>query len=209
MFVRNGCLAALGLLVFCSVAAQSPQVSVGTAAADSKPQTTDVPVLQAPVRLVDRSTAYEGSEQGLTRAQRREQKALRYAQHIDSLVESRNYTFMPNSMQEYPKGMLRLVVANYFYFGFFSDRVEVHLPTEKWVTQYVYAVNFDSSELSNYKAVQQPWGWDVSFDFIEGGETWQAFLRVSTTTGETILTLISPQVSMRYVGWLRNDWKRE
>lgn len=203
--IPKGCFAALGFLAVCSAMAQSPQISVGAASVDSVLQTTVVPAHVAPVRLVER----EGSEQEMTRAQRRELKAERYAQHIDSLVQSRNYTFLPNSMQQYPKGMLRMTVANFFYFGFFTDHVEVHLPTERGPTQYVYSLNFDSTNIRDYQASHQSWGWNVTFGFTGEDGDYQADIAVSTTTGETILTLATPLVTMRYVGWLWDKREHE
>ena len=89
--------------------------------------------------------------------------------------------FFPNSMQQLPGGMIRSIYADYFFFGVFVDHVEVHLPTERGITQYVEMLNFDSMSVRDYRAA-----------------------RVSTATGETVLTLLTPDVTMRYVGWLWN-----
>ena len=125
-----------GALFFiaCAAVAQSPQYTLETSAVDSVPQTTIVPVQQAPVEVVEHTTVYEEPAAGMDRAQRRAYKARAYAAKIDSLVQSRDYMFFPNSMQQLPGGMIRSIYADYFFFGVFVDHVEVHLPTERGIT---------------------------------------------------------------------------
>ena len=192
-------LAAGGL---CGAAAQTPQFSVGTSAVDSVPQTTVVPVQQAPVQLTEHTTVWEEPERGMDRAERRALRAKRYAAKIDSLVQSRNYMFFPNSMQELPGGLIRSIYADYFFFGMFVDHVEVHLPTERGMTQYVEMLNFDSMSVRNYQAARMQWGWAVAFNIADGDTLYHVDLAVSTSTGESVLTLFARAVTMRYVGWL-------
>lgn len=196
--------AGAALLLACSAVAQSPQFAVGTSGADSIPQTTIVPVQQPPVGVVERTTVYEEPEKGMDRAQRRAYKARVYAAKIDSLVQSRDYMFFPNSMQEIPGGMIRSIYADYFFFGMFVDHVEVHLPTERGITQYVEMLNFDSMSIRDYRAARTQWGWSVTFNIADGDALYHADFAVSTATGETVLTLLTPAVTMRYVGWLWN-----
>ena len=150
-----------------AVCAQTPVVTLGTSAADSVPQTTIVPVQQAPVHLVEHTTVYEEPTRGMDRAERRAYKARVYAARIDSLVQSRNYLFFPDTMQEVPGGLIRSIYANYFFFGLFVDHVEVHLPTERGVTQYVEMLNFDSMSIRDYRAVRLQWGWNVTFSITD------------------------------------------
>ena len=180
----------------------SPQFSLGTSAVDSVPQTTVVPVQQQPVQLVEHTTVYEDPARGMTRPERRAYRARLYAQKIDSLVQSRDYLFFPNSMQEVPGGMIRSIYTDYYFFGMFIDHVGVHLPTERGITQYLYVLNFDSPSLSDYRAERLAWGWRISFGFADGDTAYHAGFEVSTATGETVLTLAAPDLVMRYVGWL-------
>lgn len=203
-FVPRLAALAAAMLLAGMVAAQSPQYTLGTSGADSVPQTSVVPVQQPAARLVEHTTVYEESEKGMDRAERRAYKAKVYAAKIDSLVQSRDYMFFPNSMQQLPGGMIRTIYADYFFFGMFVDHVEVHLPTERGVTQYVEMLNFDSMSIRNYQASRVQWGWSVSFNIADGDVLYHADLAVSTATGETVLTLITPSVTMRYVGWLWN-----
>lgn len=197
-------LSGAALWLSCAVCAQTPVVTLGTSAADSVPQTTIVPVQQAPVHLVEHTTVYEEPTRGMDRAERRAYKARVYAARIDSLVQSRNYLFFPDTMQEVPDGLIRSIYANYFFFGLFVDHVEVHLPTERGVTQYVEMLNFDSMSIRDYRAVRLQWGWNVTFSITDGEACYVVRLEVSTVTGETVLTLGTPALTMRYVGWLWN-----
>lgn len=190
------------LLLMGSVRAQTPQISATPAVADSLSQTTVVPVLQPPVKVVERTTVYEDPTKDMDRAERRAYKAKVYAAKIDSLVQSRDYMFFPNSMQQVPGGLIRYVFVDYFFFGLFVDHVEVHLPTERGVTQYVEMLNFDSMSIRNYRASRLQWGWTITFDITDNDNLYHVDMEVSITTGETILTLVTPNVTMRYVGWL-------
>lgn len=190
------------LLAAGAVFAQNPQIAIGTAAVDSVPQTTIVPVQQAPVHITEHTTVYEKPAGHMTRPERRAYRAEVYAARIDSIVQSRNYLFYPNSMQQRPRGMIRSIYADYFFFGLLVDRVEVHLPVETGPTQYVWMLNFDAPSIRDYRAVRGASEWTVAFGFADGGKEYHAELTVSTVTGETILTLDTPETSMRYVGWL-------
>jgi len=185
--------------------AAQPQFAIATAAVDSVPQTTVVAVQQPPVQLVARTTVYEEPTRGMDRAERRAYRATVYAARIDSLVQSRNYVFFPNSMQEIPGGMIRSIYADFYFFGLFVDHVEVHLPAEQGVTQYVEMLNFDSMSLRDYRAARLQWGWMISFDIVAGSDCYHAGFEISTATGETILTLAAPRMTMRYVGWLWHE----
>ena len=155
-----------------------------------------------PVQVVEHTTVYEESMRSMTRPERRAYRAKLYAQKIDSLVQSRDYMFFPNSMQEVPGGMIRSIYTDYYFFGMFIDHVGVHLPTERGITQYLYVLNFDSPSLSDYRAERLAWGWRISFGFADGDTPYHAGFEVSTATGETVLTLTAPDLVMRYVGWL-------
>lgn len=169
---------------------------------DSVPRTTIVPVIHTPASIREQTTVYQESTKEMDRTERRAYRAQVYAAKLDSLVQSRDYMFFPNTMQEIPGGLIRSIYAEYFYFGMFIDHVEVHLPTERGFSQYVEILNFDSMSLRNYQASRMQWGWAVSFNVSDGEELYHADFAISTVTGETVLTLITPHITMRYVGWL-------
>lgn len=182
--------------------AVSPQVSDIRSSVDSIPQTAIVPVQQQPVHIVDYTTVYEASGEGLNRVERRALRAKNYAACIDSLVQSHNYIFRPATMQEMPDGVVRSIYADYFFFGMFVDHVEVHLPVNRGASQYFERLNFDSMAMSNYQVSRVQCGWMVSFNIADGDTSYHVCFTVSTATGETILTLITPSVTMRYTGRL-------
>lgn len=169
---------------------------------DSVPQTTVVPVQQPPVQVVEHTTVYEESTRGMTRPERRAYRAKLYAQKIDSLVQSRDYLFFPNSMQEVPGGMIRSIYTDYYFFGSSS--------TTSGSACRPRAAHADISTCSISTRRPCP---------ITGPSAWRGAgvspsglptairptmpgFEVSTATGETVLTLAAPDLVMRYVGWL-------
>ncbi len=203
-FILRLALLIVALLFVGMAMAQSPQYSAGTSAVDSIPQITVVPVQQAPTRIVEHTTVYEKPEEGMSRPERRAYRAKCFAAKIDSLIQSRNYLFFPNSMQEIPNGVSRTIYANYYFFGLFIDHVEVHLPTERGVSQYIEMLNFDSMTIRDYRASRTQWGWTISFNITDQDALYHVDLAVCTATGESVLTLITPSVTMRYIGYLTN-----
>jgi len=178
--------------------AVTQQISVTTG--NPVPQTTVVPVLQPDVTLDERTEQVEEPARGMTREERRAYRAQRFAERIDSLVQARDFIFWPNSMQQVPGGSMHLIYNGYYYFGLFVDHAEVHLPTERGVTPYVEVLNFDSMRLKDYAAASVHGGWNIRFRIADGDDCYIADFEISTVTGETILNLLTPTVSMRYVG---------
>lgn len=164
------------------------------------PQTTVVPV-EEPVEVIgEQTSAPLRMPHGLTRQERRAWQARQFADRVDSLVQSRNYLFWPNSMQQLPHGNIELIYNGYYYFGLYVDHVEVHLPTERGSTGYVEMVNFDSMSVKEFALSRQQSYWSVGLRIPDGDICYIAELRISTVTGESILTLITPYTTMRYVG---------
>lgn len=202
--MRRSIIFLLSLLALQPLAAQENPAATTqtvTVTADNPvPETTVVPVQQPPVRIGERTVVDDESPRGMTREERRALRARRFAERIDSLVQSRDFIFWPNSMQQVPGGTIHLIYNESFYFGLFVDHVEVHLPTERGVTPFVEALNFDSMRLKEYTAAAVHGGWNVRFRIADGDACYIADFEISTVTGETVLNLLTPTTSMRYVG---------
>ena len=172
-----------------------------TASRDDTPVETIVPVMKPDYTSVDTLTR-DVSAQPVpdTRATRRAQRARQFAYGIDSLIASKSYAFYPTTMQAAPKGMMRMIYAEYFYLYFSPVDLEVHLPVERGVTQYVSMLNFDADAISGYEAAKHQNQWFISFSAICDGETYDFNFVISTVTGETILSVQGPSTAMRYIG---------
>ena len=205
-------LIVLSAVVFRPAAAQeSPSAATQqvTVTADNPvPATTVVPVQRPAVQVDERTVLDEQSARGMTREERRALRARRFAERIDSLVQSRDFIFWPNSMQQVPGGTIHLIYNESYYFGLFVDHVEVHLPTERGVTPFVEALNFDSMRLKEYTAAAIHGGWNIRFRIADGDDCYIVDFVVSTLTGETILSLLTPTTSMRYVGSIDSRERR-
>ena len=178
-------------------AAAAPQFTV--TADNPVPATTVVPVQQSAVQVGERTVIDDRSTRGMTREERRALKARRFAERIDSLVQSRDFIFWPNSMQQVPGGTIHLIYNESYYFGLFVDHVEVHLPTERGVTPFVEALNFDSMRLKEYAASAIHGGWNIRFRIADGDACYIVDFVVSTLT---------PTTSMRYVGSIDSRERR-
>lgn len=172
-----------------------------TESRDSVPVETIVPVMKPDYTSVDTLTRNVSAEPTSdSRAARRAQRARQFAYGIDSLVATKSYAFYPTTMQAAPKGMMRMIYAEYFYLYFSPVDLEVHLPVERGVTQYVSMLNFDADAISGYEAAKHQNQWFISFSAICEGETYDFNFVISTVTGETILSVQGPATAMRYIG---------
>ena len=195
------------MLACATVSAQTLE-SISATGDSQVPVTTVVPVQQTPVRIAESSTVMEPAAGKMTRAQRRAYKADKFAYRVDSLVRSRNFVFYPTTVQAVPDGESQNIFAQYYYFGFFTDSVEVHLPSVNGVTQFVSMMNFDSAVM-DYKLLPFQSGLTSTFAIDDSGQTVFCRFVVSTVTGETVLTMTTPAGTMRYVGWLSRERRKD
>ena len=168
---------------------------------DSVPVTTIVPVEQPPYTLTDSiAQAAPSPEKFLSRREQRAERARLYAFSIDSLVATRSFAFYPTAMQAVPDGEIRMVYADYFYAYFSPVMVEVHLPMERGTMRQISIINFDSSEMEDFASAKFQTQWNISFSVDDRGKKYDFALVISTVTGQTELTVESPDGAMRYIG---------
>lgn len=168
---------------------------------DSVPVTTIVPVEQTPYTLTDSiAQAAPSSEKFLSRREQRAERARLYAFSIDSLVATRSFAFYPTAMQAVADGEIRMVYADYFYAYFSPVMVEVHLPMERGTMRQISIINFDTSEMEDFASAKFQTQWNISFSVDDRGKKYDFALVISTVTGQTELTVESPDGAMRYIG---------
>lgn len=192
----------LATVVATSATAQNATLQL-TARRDSVPVTTVVPVQQAAVTATDSLTAPTPAstvEQYLSHRERRAERARQYAFSIDSLVATRSFAFYPTAMQAVPDGEIRLVYADYFYAYISPADLEVHLPMERGTMHQVSIINFDADGVENYVSAKFQTQWNISFSADDRGKKYDFALVISTVTGQTELTVESPDGAMRYIG---------
>lgn len=172
------------------------QISV---AKDSVPVTTIVPV-QRGDDVVNDTVRVDSVKQRLSRTERRRLRAEEFAWRIDSLVESRTFSFYPTTMQAMPEGEMRMVYAEYYYLLVSPMALEVHLPVERGLSQYISVLNFDNEGVEDLRPEKYGSRWTLSFTARYYDEEYHFDFIISTITGEVVLTLQSPNYSMRYIG---------
>jgi hypothetical protein len=166
---------------------------------DSVPVTTIVPVERGDV-VVNDTVRVDSITQHLSRTERRRLRAEEFAWRIDSLVESRTFSFYPTTMQAVPEGEMRMVYAEYYYLLVSPMALEVHLPVERGLSQYISVLNFDNEGDAGLRPEKYGSRWTLSFAARYYDEEYHFDFIISTITGEVVLTLQSPNYSMRYIG---------
>ena len=206
--------AALSLIMIMAVSASNMVVRRGgvqidtlyqaTISRDSVPVTTVVPVQRGDV-VVNDTVSVDSLKHHLTHAERRALRAKEFAAKVDSLVESLTFSFRPTTMQAMPEGELRMVYADYYYVLVSPMALEVHLPLERGLSQMISVLNFDNDGVAGLKPEKYGTRWMLSFVAEYYGEAYEFGFIISTLTGEVLLTLQSPNYSMRYVGEILNN----
>lgn len=193
------------LLLVGTATAQSPDstiMNLSVEGGSAVPTTTIIPVGEAPIKEVDTTVVNATTSDAKAHLSRRRAQAQSYAAHLDSLIRSRNFLFYPDSMQSAePSGLRHNIYAQYYYLGIFTDTAEVHLPTSYGRTQSGGVLNFDSG-VSDFKILPFDSGWSVTFRLIHDGRPYFARIVISAITGESILSLVTPDATLRYIGQL-------
>lgn len=137
---------------------------------------------------------------------RRAAKEAAFRAELAELIRSRNYRFMPITMQNIASGNTRYIFAYYLYMDVDGGAARVHLPVE--FTSYVISTeNFDSL-VRNYAVEQQQGNWRISFSLLHEGESWFVELFISEATGQARLALVTREGVMRYIGTLSSPSAR-
>ncbi len=171
-----------------------------SASRDSIPAETIIPVMKPDFTSADTLTRDTPPADPRTRAGRRACRAQDFAFGIDSLVAAKSFAFYPTTMQAAPKGEMRMIYAEFYYVYISPVDLEVHMPVERGVTQYVSMLNFDADSIGGYEAAKHQTQWFISFSAAYGGQNYDFDIVISTVTGETILTIQGPATAMRYIG---------
>lgn len=184
----------------CDAVAADTVISSLTIRRVQAPASEYIPILQKDYTATDTITRPADCDKHLTRAERRACRAKEFAFRLDSLIEVRNFTFYPTTMQSEPKGDLRMIYADFCYLLLSPIDMEVHLPVERSGSQYVTMLNFSTAGFSDFSAVKYQYEWRISFRTQSQGDTYYFDMYLSLITGETVLLLQNSLYSMRYVG---------
>lgn len=108
-------------------------------------------------------------------------------------------------MQQLPGGMIRSIYADYFFFGVFVDHVEVHLPTERGITQYVEMLNFRFDVGPRLPGGPRAVGLVGLLQYFGRQHALPRRFRRLDRHGRNGADAPDADVTMRYVGWLWNN----
>ena len=138
------------------------------------------------------------------RVERRAARLAAYERHIDSLITSNNYRFIPETMQQLPGGMMRNLNSAFYEVTVMPDAVDIFIPFLKGYVPPYYPVvfNYVLPSVQNYHAEKSTNGWHISFQTTLFSATEYTFLfEVSPHYGNVVLTISSPFYnSVQYTG---------
>lgn len=144
------------------------------------------------------------SAQQEARQQHRAERLAAYQKHIDSLVMSHNFRFLPQTMQQLPAGIMRNLTNPAYEVMVQSGEVDVCIPFLKGYTPPYYPVvfNYVLPQVSGYTAEQTSDGWNVTFSTTLFSSTDYTFnLEIYSHYGGAMLTISSPFYnSVQYTG---------
>lgn len=139
----------------------------------------------------------------------RHQVAMRI---MDSIVLSRHYCFTPISMEVEPAGRpLNIYDVRYNITMNGDEDVDIFIPCVVGITPpyHLRVLNYVMTYMSDYRAVQNQDGWNISFSTRTPDGVLRDFVfTVYSITGETTLDLTSEdeQVTVTYSGTLRGTY---
>ena len=146
----------------------------------------------------------EHKAQQEARQQRRAERLAQYERHIDSIVLSHNYRFVPQTMQQLPAGMMRNLQNPNYEIIVWESAVDVCIPFLKGYTPPYYPVvfNYVLPSVMGYTAEQTDYGWHVTFESTMFSTTNYTFsFDIYSRYGGATLTLSSPVYnSVQYTG---------
>lgn len=138
------------------------------------------------------------------RQQQRAQRLAEYQQHLDSVVLSRSYRFVPQTMQQLPAGIIRNLQNPCYEIEVWPEAVDVCIPFLKGYTPPYYLViyNYVLPNVMGYTAEQTDYGWHVTFQSTMFSATTFSFtFEIYTHYGGATLTISSPFYnSVQYTG---------
>lgn len=152
-----------------------------------------------------RKTPAAKQEKREVREQRRATRLAEYAQHIDSVVQSRNFQFNPQTMQRMPAGPVRQLLNPTFNLGIWSEgTVDICLPYIKGFTvpYYTTMLNYTIGNVQNYTTERTNDGWTVTFmTTLFSASDYTFTLEIFTNTGGANLTITNPWYNpVQYTG---------
>ncbi len=149
-------------------------------------------------------TSPERKAQQEARQQRRAERLAAYERHIDSIVLSHNFRFVPQTMQQLPAGMMRNLQNPSYEIIVWDNAVDVCIPFLKGYTPPYYPVifNYVLPNVMGYTAEQTNNGWQVTFESTMFSTTNYTFtFEIYSHYGGAMLTISSPFYnSVQYTG---------
>ena len=141
------------------------------------------------------TTAADRSAKQQQRQQKRAERLAAYEKYVDSLVLSRNFRFVPQTMQQMPAGMMRNLLNPNYEVAFWDTEVDVCIPYLKGYTPPYYPVvfNYVLTYVDNLTTEQTHDGWNVTFSTSMFSATTYTFsMEIYSRYGGATLSISNP-----------------
>lgn len=128
------------------------------------------------------------------RIQRRQVRQAAFARHIDSLIVSHDFTFIPNTYNVEPTGAIHQVMNPAFRIGIFPAYADIYMPylQGNMPPYQPLILNTIITQLNGYSAVQGQNNWTITFSsWLYSPNHYTFTFTVYPDTGETILDIAS------------------
>lgn len=160
--------------------------------------------VQSTLIIESNTSPHHTTAEQQARIERRAARLAEYEKHIDSLVMSHNYKFIPQTMQQLPAGMMRNLNSAMYEVTVWSQAVDVCIPFLKGYVPPYYPVvfNYVLPSVMGYTAEKSTNGWHITFRSTMFSATDYTFMfEISPHYGNTTLTISSPFYnSVQYTG---------
>lgn len=160
--------------------------------------------VQSALNIESNTSPKQHTAEQQARIEKRAARLAEYERHIDSLVLSHNFKFIPQTMQQLPAGMMRNLMSPMYEVTVWSQAVDVCIPFLKGYVPPYYPVvfNYVVPSVMGYTAEKSNNGWHISFKTTLFSATDYTFLfEISPHYGDAVLTISSPFYnSVQYTG---------
>ncbi len=141
------------------------------------------------------TTTADRTQKQQERQQRRAERLAAYEKYVDSLVLSRNFRFVPQTMQQMPAGMMRNLVNPNYEVAFWDTEVDVCIPYLKGYTPPYYPVvfNYVLTSVEHLTTEQTNDGWHLTFSTSMFSATTYTFsMEIYSRYGGATLSISNP-----------------
>lgn len=118
---------------------------------------------------------------------------------MDSLVNSRCWSFRPVTMQNPDIGTTRDIYQYNVFLNLDGSNVQVQMPVE-WVSMSIFTEEFETQAMNYSATFVDGQYWRILFTLRYNNESWSVEVAAEPATGRVDVAIVAAEGVMRYVG---------